>query len=227
MPKWRAILFDFDYTLVDSSPGIIACANHALVRLGLPSAEPDRIRATIGLPLADTFEVLTGLHEPKLQAGFVRHFVQHADKIMVDSTTLFDSTREVIPTLVERGMQLGVVSTKFRRRLETVLDREGLLGHFTVLVGGDDVPQQKPAPDGLLLAARLLALAVTECLYIGDNPVDARAARLAGMDFVGLLSGPATAAAFDHEKSLTLLCDLSQLIGWLGEKERQCSGGKR
>lgn len=226
MPKWRAILFDFDYTLVDSSPGIIACANYALAQLGLPPVEPEHIRATIGLPLADTFVILTGLREPELQAGFVRYFVQRADEIMVDSTTLYGIAREVIPALVQQGMQLGIVSTKYRSRLEGVLQREGLKVYFTVLVGGDSIPQQKPAPDGLLLAARLLELEVADCLYIGDSPVDAQAARQAGMDFIGLLSGPATAIAFNHEKPLALLPDLSQLSRWMEGNEREFSGEK-
>lgn len=226
MPRWRAILFDFDYTLADSSPGIIACANTALAQLGLPLAQPDRIRATIGLPLAETFVQLTGMHDPELQATFVHLFTAHADRIMVDSTTLYDSGREVIPELVHQGLRLGVVSTKFRSRLEGVLEREGLLAFFSVLVGGDNVPRQKPAPDGLLLAASLLALDVTDCLYVGDNPVDAQAARQAAMDFVGLLSGPTTAIAFDQEEQLALLPDLAALPGWLEANESRHSGVK-
>lgn len=224
MPRWRAILFDFDYTLVDSSPGIIACANYALAQLGLPAVEPECICATIGLSLGETFAKLTGLCEPEQQAGFVRYFVQRADEIMVDSTTLYDIAREVIPALVQRGMQLGIVSTKYRSRLEGVLQREGLKGYFAVLVGGDSIPQQKPAPDGLLLAAKLMGLAVADCLYIGDSPVDAQAARRAGMDFIGLLSGPAMAAAFNNERPLALLPDLAQLLGWLEANAQQYPG---
>ncbi|MHB1356408.1 MAG: HAD family hydrolase [Anaerolineae bacterium] len=226
MSRWRAILFDFDYTLADSSPGIIVCANAALAQLGLPPSEADCIRATIGLPLAETFVLLTGLHDHELQAAFVRLFIQHADKVMVDSTTLYDATRVVIPGLAHQGLRLGVVSTKFRSRLKGVLEREGLLAYFSVLVGGDNVPIQKPAPDGLLLAASLLALDVTNCLYVGDNPVDAQAARQAGMDFVGLLSGPAAAAAFDQEEQLVLLPDLPALPGWLEANVSGHSGAK-
>jgi phosphoglycolate phosphatase len=225
--RWRAILFDFDYTLVDSSPGIITCANYALAQLNLPPAEPERIRATIGLSLAETFILLTNLREPELQAGFVRYFVQHADEIMIDSTTLYESAREVIPALQQRGFKLGIVSTKFRRRLEGVLEREGLNDCFSILVGGDTIANQKPAPDGLLLAARLLALDATDCLYVGDNPVDAQAARQAGMDFIGLLSGPASMVAFDHEKPLALLQNLAELPRWLDVNDQTCPREER
>jgi phosphoglycolate phosphatase len=213
--KWRAILFDFDYTLADSSPGIIACANYALTRLGLPQAEAERIRATIGLPLENTFEALTSLADPLLQADFKRCFIQHADEIMVDSTTLYESARQVIPLLVQRGFLLGIVSTKYLSRLEGVLHRENMRQSVAVLVGGDTITRQKPAPEGLLLAADLLGLPATDCIYVGDSPVDAQAACHAGMDFIALLTGPAAADAFSQERLLALLPGLAELPGWL------------
>jgi phosphoglycolate phosphatase-like HAD superfamily hydrolase len=57
---YRAILFDFDYTLADSSEGIIRCVNSALQTLALPQADPDDIRATIGLSLTDIYAQLAG-----------------------------------------------------------------------------------------------------------------------------------------------------------------------
>ncbi len=48
---FRAVLFDFDYTLGDSSEGIVLCVNRALESLGRPPAPPEAIRPTIGLSL--------------------------------------------------------------------------------------------------------------------------------------------------------------------------------
>ena len=45
----QAIVCDFDFTLADSSLGVVACINEALVRLGLPQTPAARIHATIGL----------------------------------------------------------------------------------------------------------------------------------------------------------------------------------
>ncbi|MXX53459.1 MAG: HAD hydrolase-like protein, partial [Dehalococcoidia bacterium] len=45
----KAVLFDFDFTLADSSAGIIACINHGLRKLGLPEAPDEEIMKTIGL----------------------------------------------------------------------------------------------------------------------------------------------------------------------------------
>ncbi|MCE5258385.1 MAG: HAD family hydrolase, partial [Chloroflexi bacterium] len=174
--RWQAVLFDFDYTLADSSPGIIACANYALGEMHLPQEGPERIRSTIGLALTETFTRLTGSVDPRQREAFARLFVHKADEVMVASTTLYDAARAVIPLLDDAGYLLGVVSTKYRDRLEGVLRREGLLQHMRVVVGGDQAAQPKPAPDGLLLAAAALKLKPTACLYVGDTPIDAQAA---------------------------------------------------
>ncbi|MCH9034174.1 MAG: HAD family hydrolase [Planctomycetes bacterium] len=56
----EAIVFDFDYTLADSSVPVIDCVNYALGRLGLPAAPPEAIRRTIGLGLPEKLQALAG-----------------------------------------------------------------------------------------------------------------------------------------------------------------------
>jgi phosphoglycolate phosphatase-like HAD superfamily hydrolase len=60
-----------------------------------------------------------------------------------------------------------------------------------VLVGGDEVSRPKPAADGLLLTARRLGVAPGDLAYIGDAPIDLRAATAAG--------GIGAAAAWGHQ----------------------------
>ncbi len=219
--RWQAVLFDFDYTLADSSPGIIACANYALAEMHLPAAEPEHIRSTIGLALTETFTRLTGSADPRQREAFARLFVYKADEVMVASTTLYDAAKVVIPLLDDAGYLLGVVSTKYRDRLEGVLQRERLLQHMRVVVGGDQVAQPKPAPDGLVLAATTLGLEPAACLYVGDTPIDAQAAASAGMAFAGVLSGTSTSDSFPL--GTILLSSLSELPGWL-QGERTSNG---
>ena len=59
-PGIQSVIFDFDYTLADSSVGIIDSANYALIRLGLPTATDDAIRRTIGMSLTSTLPALAG-----------------------------------------------------------------------------------------------------------------------------------------------------------------------
>ena len=55
----KAIIFDFDYTLGDSTNGIALSINYALEKLGYEAKELTTIKKTIGLSLKDTYTVLT------------------------------------------------------------------------------------------------------------------------------------------------------------------------
>ena len=95
----------------------------------------------------------------------------------------------VLRTLHEAGYRVGVVTTKYRHRVEDALERDGLRALVEVIVGADDVPRPKPAPDGLLRAAGSLGIPAGDCVFVGDSEVDARAAQAAGVGFVAVLSG--------------------------------------
>lgn len=217
--RWQAVLFDFDYTLADSSPGIIECTNYALQKLGLPVADQDAIRLTIGKTLAASYTQLTGRVDASEQSAYARYFIARADKVMVDSTRLYSATRVVLPCLQLAGYQLGIVSTKYVDRLDGVLRRENLRQYVRVLIGGDQVERQKPAPDGLLLAARCIGVEPAKCLYVGDTPIDAQAASYAEMGFAAVLSGLSTRTDFAGVSAQVILADVGALPGWLDADE--------
>jgi phosphoglycolate phosphatase len=121
--------------------------------------------------------------------------------------------------LRQRCLPLAIVSTKYRRRIEAVLKREGLHSMFEVLIGGDDVAQPKPAPEGLLLAASRLGLEPAYCFYVGDSLTDAEAAHRAGMPFVATLSGVTLPEALAAYQPLGLISDVGALPAWLSGQQ--------
>jgi len=80
--KYQTIVFDFDYTLADSSRGVIECVSFALTSLGLPAASNEAISQTIGLSLTDTFVKLMGQANAAQAKEFAQLFTKHADKVM-------------------------------------------------------------------------------------------------------------------------------------------------
>ncbi len=216
MRTFEAVLFDFDYTLADSSRGIIACANYALREMGLPEASPDVIRPLIGLSLPDMLPKLVGAQHAGRTDEFSRLFVERADQIMSDLTSIFPEVPETIATLKRCGLALGIVSTKFRYRIMTTLQREGLAQAFDVIVGGEDVAAHKPAPEGLLKAVERLGCTTGNTLYVGDSVTDAEAAKRAGMPFVAVLSGVTPGYQFVSYPSYHILNSVAELPPLLG-----------
>ena len=213
--RFADLLFDFDYTLADSSAGAIDCANHALRQLGLSPASPEQIRRTIGLSLHATLRQLAGDGHDGQADAFSRFFIERAEQIMVDCTVLLPGISPILAELSQAGARLGIVSTKYRRRIESILQRDGLLDLFDVIVGGEDVPVHKPDPDGLLTAVDKMGAVPENALYVGDSPTDAETARRAGIPFAAVLTGVTPASAFDPYRPCDLFADLSALAGRL------------
>ena len=93
-------------------------------------------------------------------------------------TIIYPWVAETVQALRVTGRRLGIVSSKYRYRIERILAEGGLASHFEVIVGGEDVSRHKPDPAGLLLALQRLGLPAADVLYVGDHPVDAEAAEL-------------------------------------------------
>jgi phosphoglycolate phosphatase len=207
--RFSSVIFDFDYTLADS------CVNHALRRLGLPTATREDVNRTIGMSLSETLVHLAGEEHRGRSREFHKLFVEKADEVMADLTVVFVQVPEVMQRLRGGGLSLGIVSTKFRYRIEAILSREGLLDLFDVIVGGEDVSRHKPDPEGLLTAIERLGCPLSEVLYVGDSVIDAETAKRAGVPFVVALLGKTPIEAFSDYEAYGIIKDLKELPGAL------------
>lgn len=208
---YTAYLFDFDYTLADSSRGITLCFRHVLERNGYAGVTDEAIRRTIGKTLEESFSILTGVTDPDRLAAFKAEYRREADVYMTPNTRLFPETLRVLRTLKERGAKIGIISTKYRFRIHDTLDQHLPADFLDIVVGGEDVSRAKPDPEGLLYAIRQLGVKKKRVLYIGDSTVDAETAQAAGVDFAGVTHGVTTAdelAAYPHRRIMDSLTEL-------------------
>ena len=185
--------------------------NHALAQLGYAAAPEDAIRRTIGLSLEDTLVMLAGPEAAPKAAEFVRVYVERADKVIAGMTVVYDTVLDVVAALKQRGLALGIVTTKYRYRVEAVFGPAGLLDYFDVILGGEDVARFKPDPEGLLAAVAALGATPAQALYVGDSVTDAETAARAGVPFVAVLSGVTPVEAFADHDTRVLLPDVSGL----------------
>jgi phosphoglycolate phosphatase len=211
---FNTLIFDFDYTLADSSHGVVSCVNFALESLGFSSTTYEKSCQTIGLSLQETYAYLT--NQPAAQGQkFARLFVEQAERVMTDRTVLFADTPTAIKTLKHQGYLLGIVSTKYRYRIEEILTRDGLLAPFDHIVGGEDVTNYKPDPESLILAIEKLNVAPQDAIYVGDSVVDALTAANVGLSFYAVLSGVTPRAAFSATPVERFFDTVGELAAWI------------
>ena len=192
MKLYKVYLFDFDYTLADSSRGIVMCFRNVLERHQHTGITDDEIKRTIGKTLQESFSILTGITDADTLEAYKKEYVKEADVHMTVNTFLFPETEEVLTRLKTRGAKIGIISTKYRYRIMELLSKKLPSNFLDIIVGGEDVKEPKPSPEGVLLAIKEFGCNKEEVLYIGDSIVDAETAQSAQVDFAGVLHGATT-----------------------------------
>lgn len=157
---FRAVVFDFDFTLADASAGIIPAVNGALQDIGHPQMDEDSVRAIIGLSLPEVLRELTGITSPPdLIEKFASRFIARADSLEDNSgdalSTVLPGVADALELLHAAGLKMAIASTKGHDRIAELIQAHGLSGKFDAIVGAEDVPEGglKPAPDALHQAA--------------------------------------------------------------------------
>ncbi len=130
---------------------------------------------------------------------------------MVPNTRFLDGATRVVAACRGAGYATAICSTKKRTHIEGVLERDGVVDLFDVVIGHEDVARAKPAPDALLAALSRLGVGAGRALYVGDHPVDAEAAAGAGVPFVAVLTGPSQRDEFGAHAVREFLASIDEV----------------
>ena len=199
---YSCYLFDFDYTLADSSKGITDCFHRTMAAFGLPPVDDITIERTIGLPMRDAVRKITGLDGDEKIEEFLTHYRALADKIMTAKTFFYPEALPALKTLRERGARIAIISSKTSHRIREAFVRDKAEGLIDFIIGCEEVKELKPSPEGIFLALARFGAKPTDALYTGDSTTDAAAAKNAGVAFYGVTHGVTTAeelAAYPHQ----------------------------
>ena len=210
--RYNACVFDFDLTLADSSEGILICFRHTLAAFGYTVPDDRTIYNTIGMPLTDAFDLLSGIPENPRKYEMRDVYVRKADEVMVRDTHFYSGVPEALAVLRERGIKIGICSSKMRYRIEQSFDAKVGSRPFDVLIGLGDAERPKPDPSGLLMCIDRLGISAAETLYIGDNIIDAQTAERAGVDFAAVLTGSTTEEQFSALPNVAICKELSGFL---------------
>ena len=192
-----AVVFDMDGTLIESHE-VVPAAYRAAVRAGGGPSYTDA-EVIAGYSIGSPIDLLTHLlRRPASGADLDRYHTElHA---LAGRVRVYPGVADALARIAAR-VPVGVFTGASHRAAEILLDRAGLLGHFQVVLGGDQVERPKPAPDGVDAACRRLGVPPGRAAYVGDSPLDVRAARRSG--------AVAVAAAWGHQYDPDEPADLS------------------
>jgi phosphoglycolate phosphatase len=188
----RLFLFDLDGTLIDSREDIARTLNAVLARVGHPPLSMSEVLRFVG----DGTETLiqralsaATCEQPdsNLVSTCVRLMLQEYETHLLDSTHLYPGVRETLDAL--HGSSFGLVSNKMEVLCRRILQAFDLADRFSVVLGGDSLPQRKPAPAPILEAMACCSALPSETVMVGDSRTDILAGRAAGVITCGVSCG--------------------------------------
>lgn len=178
--SFDAVLFDLDGTLVDTAPDLVAVLNRLLIDSGRPPAPYALARnhasnGAVGLIRIGFGPSLPPEDMETLRSDFLRLY---AAAVCIQSR-FFRGLGSILEA--NSSFVWGIVTNKPHALTVPLLEKLGIEERSHCIVSGDRLPQRKPDPAPLLLAARELGVAPQRCVYVGDAPRDIEAGRAAGM----------------------------------------------
>ncbi len=176
----QLLIFDLDGTLADTRADLTTGINLMRAHYGLPSLDMGVVTGYIG-------NGIRKLVERSLQGADVdvdealaldkEFYAEH----MFDETALYPGVEEGLKTLADAGHALAVLSNKPGYPSRLILSHLGVNDLFFRIIGGGDVPNLKPAPDGIDVLMEESGLARENVWMIGDHHTDLEVAHNAGV----------------------------------------------
>jgi phosphoglycolate phosphatase len=173
----RAILFDWDNTLVDSWLTIHEALNHVMAAMDKPLWSLDETRARVRLSLRESFPVHFGERWEEARGIYLERF----RAIHLERLRPLPGCAEMVAALAAAGVFLGVVSNKTGALLRLEAERLGWSRYFGRLIGAGDAIADKPDPAPVQLALEPSGVEPgRDVWFVGDTGVDIECAGNAG-----------------------------------------------
>ncbi|MCX6694691.1 MAG: HAD family hydrolase [Candidatus Altiarchaeota archaeon] len=185
----KAMIFDFDGTLVDSVECIWKEYSRVMKLLNLPKVGYREFTKHLGKPWD---QVLNGMWPDIDMEEFNRHYKVDAEKVA--------PIARVSAALEELSGDylLAILTSRGERTLRMHMERVGMKpGLFKAIMHKDNLRNHKPDPRAIEETCRALGVGKSEVVYVGDSVIDAECASNAGVSFVGVLSGGASRGDFN------------------------------
>lgn len=184
----RALLFDLDGTLLDTSKGIFRTADKTALALGLtPCRDYVKYAQFVGPPLHVGFNKVYGLSgEDAYNAS--RIYKSFYPETGIGVYEYYDGLLDVVKELKRRGYLIAVATLKNENAAKKMIASSRFSSLIDVVHGSDEA-EVMTKKDVVLLSLRSLGVDKNDAILIGDSESDETGAREAGIAFLAVSWG--------------------------------------
>jgi len=212
----KAVLWDFDGTLLDSNDVISESWRHTVMSYVGREVSDEELRRTFGEMLIDSMRWLVPEVDPVEAVDFYREYQK---EIFLDRIRLFDGTEEVLRALNKAGFKNAIVTSRLKRSTHRALNKFGLTELFDAVLTASDTDKFKPDPEPIYMILDMIGCSPGEAIFVGDTSHDIEAGKNAGMFTVlvdwsdALPPGKIRDEAPTPDAIIEKLADLLELLG--------------
>jgi beta-phosphoglucomutase len=196
----RAVIFDFNGTLSQDEPILLAIFQELFAEHGRPLSAEEYFGELAGLSDPEIVRTWLGADHPAVDEVIERRSERYR-QLVADGSSVPQAVREAVRYAAERA-RVAIVSGAAREEIGAVLEGSGLAHVVTTVVAAEDVARGKPHPDGYLRVLELLDgdLRARDVLVFEDTEAGVAAAKAAGMRCIAVLGtlAPERLAAADE-----------------------------
>ncbi|MBU6451524.1 MAG: HAD family hydrolase [Cyanobacteria bacterium REEB67] len=207
---YKLAIFDFDGTLVDSTPGIVDVMKVVIDEYKFEAPMLDVWRNLVGVPLPRQMEIILPGRGPEFHLEVADRYRAIYDGMAIEICPPFPHLMAMLNELQEKGVHVTIASSKRSHLVQVVLDHHGIAHHFKLVVGAQDVTNHKPHPESVHHILKHLTIDPADAVVIGDASYDLDMARNAGVDAIGVTSGI-------HSREVLLLSEPRHIVNGLEE----------
>lgn len=188
MKKYDAVLFDLDGTLSQSHPGIFSCIRKSLEEMHWPMPSLDEMNCFIGPPLSYSYTKFCGMTMEQAEEAIER-YRHHYRKGGIFECNIYEGVYPLLKKLKKAGVRMAIVTAKPGTMSVRIMEHFGFNEYIEFLSANTE--DEKGTGKVQLIQAALDAMQVApeKALMVGDTHFDCEGAKLAGVDFLGVLYG--------------------------------------
>jgi len=172
----KAIIFDWDNTLTDSSPVIHQAINDTLEYYNLKTRSYEESMLDVGKAMQETFPRLFGDQWQEAGEFYRNQYLHHRKKYF----KTLENSSNFLNLMYNYSIYLVIVSNKIGDYLRQEVELLGWNKYFKKIIGSGDAEENKPSPLPVYKALENSNILPKESWFIGDSSVDLECAHNAG-----------------------------------------------
>ncbi len=178
--KKQLLIFDLDGTLADTRADLVTGINLMRAHYGLPPLSMEAVESYIGDGVRKLVERALQEVDLNVDEAIALNRKLYAEH-MLDETALYPGVTDGLKKLAAAGHALAVLSNKPGDPSRAILKHLGVDALFFRILGGGDLPNLKPAPDGIFALMEESGVQPENTWMLGDHHTDLEVAHNAGV----------------------------------------------